>query len=108
MLAPPNQMPDDRQGRSDRKRVAIECHVDGVAPGTPLYLADLSVGGGFVDTAASFQRGDRIHVTFTLNGQQVQCLARVAHVRPSVGFGFAFVGELPGPTRLMLERFIDS
>ena len=96
-------------GRPDRKVVAIDCHVDGASGHAPLRLADLSPGGGFAAGHAAVERGQRIVVTFSLDGQELRCAARVAHVQPSRGFGFAFLlDELPEPARLALERFVDD
>jgi PilZ domain len=98
-------------GRPDRKPVAIDCHIDGAgaSTGVPLQLADLSVGGGFVAGPAHVERGERIIVTFSLGGQALACAARVAHVQPSRGFGFAFFqDELPEPVRVALERFVEG
>ena len=96
-------------GRPDRKVVAIDCRVDGVSGHTSLQLADLSQGGGFVAGPARVERGERILVTFSLEGHELQCAARVAHVQPSRGFGFAFLlDELSEPARLALERFVDG
>jgi PilZ domain len=102
-------MTDEPLGRPERKVVAIDCHVDDPSGHAPLQLADLSLGGGFVKGQADVRRDDRILVTFSLDGHELQCAARVAHVQPSRGFGFAFFqDELPEEARLALERFIDG
>jgi len=94
-------------GRHDRTRVAIDCQVDGTVAHERLHLADLSHGGGFAAGTADVQRGERIIVTFVLDGCEVWCPARVAHVQPTRGFGFAFLeDELPDTTRAALERYL--
>ena len=96
-------------GRPDRKAVDIDCHVNGTSGHAPLRLCDLSPGGGFAAGHAEVERGQRIVVTFSLGGRELQCAARVAHVQPSRGFGFAFLqDELPEPARVALERFVDG
>src|SRR4051794_34675344 len=98
-------MADERRGREDRKLVAIDCHIEGVSGNAPLRLSDLGLGGGYVEGVAQVERDRRIIVTFSLDGHELQCAARVAHVQPSRGFGFAFFrDELPEEARLALER----
>jgi hypothetical protein len=98
----------EKQRRGGRKVVALECWVEGVSHRTSMRLSDLGVGGGYVDTPAQVERGDRIHVTFVLDGQELRCPARVAHVQPAIGFGFAFLGdELTDEQRLAIERFVE-
>ena len=99
----------DTPRRGGRRVVAIECQVDGVSQRTPLRLSDLSPGGGYVDTPAQVQQGDRINVTFMLEGQQLRWPARIAHVQPTIGFGFAFLTEdLSEEARAALERYFQS
>jgi hypothetical protein len=89
--------------------VAIECRVEGISERTPFRLSDLGLGGGFVDTPAQVEAGARIRVAFSLNGQDLIFPARVAHVQPSIGFGFAFLGdELSDDARRALEQFLAS
>ena len=95
--------------RGGRKTVAIECQVDGVSRRTPLRISDLSLGGGFVDTPAHVQQGDRINVAFVLDGQEVRCPVRIAHVHPMIGFGFAFLTEaLSEDARRTLKAYLES
>jgi hypothetical protein len=99
----------DQRGRQDRKVVAIECHVEGVSADTPLRLSDIGLGGGFVTGHAQVQRGDRVIVTFSLDGRELRCAARIAHVQPSRGFGFAFFQEeLTPQVTVALQRFLDT
>jgi hypothetical protein len=101
-------MTEERVGRPDRKVVALECWVDDVSQRTPMRLLDLSVGGGFIGSPTQLARGDRIHVTFVLEGQEVRCAARVAHVQPARGFGFAFLeDEMADDASRAIERFVD-
>jgi hypothetical protein len=73
-----------------------------------MRLSDLSLGGGFIGSPTQLTRGDRIHVTFVLEGQEVRCAARVAHVQPARGFGFAFLDdEMTDEACLAIERFVD-
>ena len=73
-----------------------------------MRLSDLGLGGGYIDTPAQVAVGDEIRVAFTLGGEAIICPARVAHVQPSIGFGFAFLGELDEPIRVEIEKFVSS
>ena len=93
--------------REHRKFVALECRVDGISQRNPLRLSDLSLGGGFVDTQAQLQPGDRIVVTFTLNDREFQYPATVAHLQKGIGFGFRFVVEEMSPEAIAtLKAFV--
>ena len=99
----------ERERRSGRKVVALDCVVEGVSQRTSMRLSDVSLGGGFVDSAAQIERGDRIHVTFSIDGREFRFPARVAHVQPGIGFGFAFLTEgLTDDAVSALERFLDE
>ena len=98
----------ERQRRGGRKVVALECWVEGVSQRVSMRLSDISVGGGYIDTLAQVERDDRIQVTFVLDGQELRCGARVAHVQPTIGFGFAFLEDgVTDEDRLAIERFVD-
>src|SRR6187200_2708493 len=95
--------------REGRKAVDIECRVESASQRMSMRLSDLSAGGGFIGTPAEVERGDRMQVAFILEGREWQCSARVAHVQPERGFGFAFLGdELADEARLAIERFVDE
>ena len=99
-------MHDDKRRQNVRKQVAIECMVDGFTRQT-MRMSDIGIGGGFIDSPAQVEPGDRIHVTFTLNGQELRCVARVGHVQRGIGFGFAFLqDEMTEDARSAIERFI--
>jgi hypothetical protein len=97
----------EKERRSGRKMVALDCLVEGLSQHSTMRISDLGLGGGFVDASVQVQRDDRIHVTFTLDGQELRCAARVAHVQPAIGFGFAFV-DLTDETRSAIERYLGA
>jgi hypothetical protein len=97
----------ERERRSGRKIVAIDCVVEGVSSRAQMRLSDLGLGGGYVDTPTQVERGDRIQVTFAIDGHEFRFPARVAHAQPTFGFGFAFLAEeMADDARQALERFI--
>ena len=95
--------------RRDRKDVSIEVRIDGVPQHRTFRLSDISVGGGFVDSPAQVQPGDRIQLALMIGGQRFEFGAVVAHVQRTIGFGFAFSPEEMTPeARAALEQFVDS
>jgi hypothetical protein len=81
-----NEQPERREG--ERRSVMLDCRVDGVSSRKLLRLTDLSLSGGYVDTDVRFRRGDRIELTFALDGTPVTIAAVIMHARDGAGFGF--------------------
>lgn len=91
-----NQQPERRRG--ERRSVMLDCRIDGVSGRKSMRLTDLSPSGGYVDTDVRFGQGDRINLTFVLDGTPVTVAAVIMHARDGAGFGF----------RIDLDRSSDA
>jgi PilZ domain len=67
----------------------------------PLHPQDISMGGMFVNTAASFPAGSVLKVFFRLGrtNAPVEARAEVRHCLPGIGVGVEFLNLSPGASR---------
>jgi hypothetical protein len=111
-------MPPDRptpdasleQRRSSRVDLLreITCAGDGIALRS--QVADVSVGGMFVDSLQTpFSAGNRVVVTFSLRPQEppLELRAEVGYVQEGIGLGVRFV-DLPETERQRIAEYVDE
>jgi hypothetical protein len=95
--------------RGGRRGMVAECSIEGVSSRADMRLTDLSLNGGFVDANVQCRPGDVVKLTIKLDGQEVTLKGRVAHVQPTVGFGFAIDSEnLSDDARQLLSRYLEG
>jgi hypothetical protein len=68
-------------------------------------LADVSVGGAFVDTRSVLPAGTMARLKFTLMGRELSVQAEVRYSMPSFGMGVRFL-DLNADDRALIEEFI--
>jgi hypothetical protein len=86
-----------------------ECRIEGLSSRTEMRLTDLSLHGGYVDANVQCRSGDRVELTITLDGQPVTLIGRVAHIQPTIGFGFAIEPEsMTGDVQVLLARYLEG
>ncbi len=95
--------------RREHERLATSLEVTWAGAGTAakVRVADLSVGGCWIDTRSEPAVGDRIHVKATLSGEQVSLPGTVVNVQRGLGFAIKFA-ELDEATRTQLTTFLES
>ena len=90
-----------------RRAVIIPCRIAGASERASFRLTDLTIGGGFVDTAVPMSLGATITLYATLSVSEVQLTGRVSHVHPGRGFGFSIeFDQLPEETRQRLAEYL--
>jgi len=105
--APDASLEQRRYPRVDLFR-EITCAADGIAVHS--QLADLSVGGMFVDTPRTpFPAGNRVTVSFSLRPQEppLALAAEVGYVQEGLGLGVRFV-DLPEAERERITAYVDE
>jgi hypothetical protein len=111
-MSPDQPTPDASLEQRRNPRVdlfrEIACAGDGIAVRS--QVADLSVGGMFVDTLRTpFQAGNRVTVRFSLHPQEPPLTldAEVGYVQEGIGLGVRFV-DLPEPERERIAAYVDE
>jgi hypothetical protein len=85
-------MAADERRRARRLTVPLEGGWDGASGRRPCRIADLSVGGCFVESFSSPNVGETVKVTVTLpDGQSIEASTEVTYVFSSIGFGGRFL-----------------
>jgi len=88
-----------------RHAVSLDCTWDGTA--TLSRLAELSLGGCYVDSRSQPSVGALITLTVTLNGEPTTLPGKIVNAYERMGFAVAFTG-LDEPTRDRLQTFLSS
>jgi hypothetical protein len=106
---PDNYQPGTIEGRTAtryRCQNSIEVHVAGGATfwGT---VADLSVGGCYVEMAIPLEPGTKLKVAIWLGQSKVWAEAQVAHRTPGMGVGLQFK-EISEQDRDQVRRFLEN
>ena len=70
-------------------------------------IADLSVGGAFIDARTVLPPGALVNVRFTLLNQEVAATAEIRYSMPGMGMGLRFV-ELSSDARDLIARFVEG
>ncbi len=84
--------PADRRSHA-RKAFYCEAQLEGLDVGrTPCRLADISVGGAFVEARTVLPVGASTHVRFRLGGREISSRAEVRYTVPGIGMGLRFTG----------------
>lgn len=94
------------------KRVSFPCEVDcaGLGVGsssTSPRISDLSLGGAFVDSAATVPPGTRFRMRFALPSLVVDCEAEVVHEMAQFGMGVRFL-DLTALQRVAIEEVVAA
>ena len=82
---------ENERREDERARVSIEARWEGLSGEHKARVADLSIGGCFIDTLGKAQMGE--FVAFAIkqpDGQWLQLRGQVASVDPQTGFSVAF------------------
>lgn len=96
----------ERRGFPRMRCVAsAELHPDGLAAPIMVGIADLSLGGCFIDMPMPLRKGTHLKVVLWLNTVKVHTNAVVSNTRPGFGMGLHFTG-LPAEERAKLEAYI--
>ena len=91
------------------KRITFIKEVEVAGSGTQ-RCSDLSVGGLYLETVASFPGGTLLDLQFKLNDSDdkpIKVQGRVLYQHPGVGVGLGFVNLLP-KDREALVKFLDQ
>lgn len=88
-----------------RCTASAELHPEGRAAPIMVGIADLSVGGCFIDMPMPLAKGTQLKVTLWLDTVKVQSDAVVSNLRPGFGMGLHFTG-LPPEEQNKLEQYL--
>lgn len=79
--------------RFPRKTYYCEARVEGLGAGKAVCrIADISLGGAFVEGLSVLPAGARTQVRFDVLGREVSVRAEVRYSQPGIGMGLRFVG----------------
>ena len=70
-------------------------------------VADVSVGGCFVEMPSPFKEGTKVRLALWIQDKKVWALGKVVVSRPGSGIGIQFL-EMKDEDRTELKRFVDS
>jgi hypothetical protein len=70
-------------------------------------VADISLGGCFVEMPSPFKEGTQIRLALWIQDKKIWALGKVAGSRPGSGIGIQFL-EMKEEDRAELKRFVDS
>lgn len=96
--------------RRNSRRVTFFCeaHVEGIdVSHASVRIADVSVGGAFVDARTVLPAGSVVRLRFTLLEQELAVQAEVRYSMPGMGMGLQFI-DLPAEARDLLTQFVDG
>ncbi len=99
---------ENERREDERARVSIEARWEGLSGEHKARVADLSIGGCFIDTLGKAQMGE--FVAFAIkqpDGKWLQLRGQVASVDPQTGFSVAFT-YLTEDEQKALARLINS
>ena len=78
--------------RFPRKTFYCEARVEGLGAGrAACRIADISLGGAFVEGLSVLPAGARTQVCFTILGREVSARAEVRYSQPGIGMGLRFL-----------------
>ena len=82
---------ENERREDERARVSIEARWEGLSGEHKARVADLSIGGCFIDTLGKAQMGEFIAFAIKQpDGKWLQLRGQVASVDPQTGFSVAF------------------
>lgn len=109
--APEERTPMDEQRRHPRLECTSEVWIgqDGIFSQTTERIANISIGGVFIETAGTFSRGTILSIRFKIgeSGTLISSSAIVRNPRPGVGLGVEFL-DLSPEAKHNLETFLIS
>ena len=111
MVPPENSSEPRRQERRQlpRKRVGvkIEVHLEGDATPIRTRVADLTLGGCFVEMTFSLEIGAKLRIELWVNGVKMSAEGIVVTRRRNLGNGIQFT-KLAAEDRMRLRQFLTS
>lgn len=97
--------------RRRRPRVALETDVwvgqDGVFGCTGDRLANISLGGAFIETRSAYRVGTILNLRFAVQSSQISATVIVRNVRVPMGMGVEFL-DLSPEGRARLETYLSG
>ena len=101
------------QGEDRRQHERVSAHVevrfgraDEAARALRAYSLNFSVGGLCLKTQRHYEIGDRLSLSMTIEGREVECMGAVAWVRgEAIGVRFEGVKE---PDRALLQQMVKA
>jgi c-di-GMP-binding flagellar brake protein YcgR len=100
----------DNKDRRESPRVSFYCEAlfEGIdVANTNVRLADLSVGGAFIDTRTVLPAGAKGHLRFVLGEHEVKVTAEVRYSMTGIGMGVRFL-DLSSADRERIVSFVAS
>jgi hypothetical protein len=98
--------PADRRS-SARRPYYCEAHLEGLDVGrVPCRMADISVGGAFVEARTQLPAGARTRIRFHLAGREFVADAEVRYTSPGIGMGLHFIGGLSADDQCLILSFV--
>ena len=105
-------MGGDERRHTERAMVPLDGEWHGASGHRSGRIADISIGGCFVESMATPSVGEQVGVKVTLpSGEALEALGEVAYVAMGMGFGVRFLDLTPAQQELLadtMRRLLDS
>ncbi|HYV43450.1 MAG TPA: TIGR02266 family protein [Myxococcaceae bacterium] len=102
------------QGEDRRQHERVTAHIevrfgraDEAARALRAYSLNFSVGGLCLKTQRPYELGERLSLSMTIEGREVECLGVVAWVRSGVAIGVRFE-EVKDADRALLQQMVKA
>jgi hypothetical protein len=83
-----------------------EAQLEGLDVGrVPCRLADISVGGAFIEARTVLPVGARAAIRFSLGGREIVAVGEVRYSAPGIGMGLRFI-DLPETEEMAIRTFV--
>jgi hypothetical protein len=95
----------DERRKARRLTVPLEGGWEGASGRRPCRIADLSIGGCFVESLTAPAVGETVNVTISLpDGHLLKAVTQVTYIFPSIGFGARFLNLPNGDSQVLSDN----